>query len=60
MSHRNEEISNEKQGRVEVNDLPRQQEELKDGEARDVKGGGGAAGAGGDVKNKNQGLPISN
>lgn len=61
MNHQQEEKSNEKQGRIEVKDLPRKQEELKDNEAKDVKGGGGAAGGTGlDLPKKNQGLPISN
>ena len=35
----------EKKGRVEVNDLPRKEEELKDEEAKEIKGGAGSVGA---------------
>jgi hypothetical protein len=59
MNHQQEEMANEKQGRVQVNDLPQKVEELKEGEAQDVKGGGGAASGAGDVKNKYQDPRIS-
>ena len=42
MSQQKEEMSNEKEGRVEVNDLPPKLEELTEGEAKEVRGGGGA------------------
>ena len=44
MSHQMKEMSDEKQGKVEVNDLPREQEELTDEEAKQTKGGGGMSG----------------
>ena len=37
-------MSDEKQAKVEVNDLPREQEELTDDEARSVAGGGALSG----------------
>ena len=44
MSQQKEEMSDEKQGRVQVSDLPQKEETLKDGEAKNVKGGGGLSG----------------
>jgi hypothetical protein len=44
MSQQNEKMSDENQGRVQVNNLPQQEEGLKSDEARNVKGGGGASG----------------
>ena len=45
----------ENKGRVEVDDLPRKQEELKDSEAKEIKGGGGASGVGGDIRSRTPG-----
>jgi hypothetical protein len=59
MNHQQEEMSNKKQGRVEVNDLPPKQEELREGEAKDVTGGGGSVSGTGDIRTKNPGLLIS-
>ena len=56
MSHQNEAMSDEKQGRVEVNNLPQKEEELKTDEAKDVKGGGGLSG--GVIANKHIGEEI--
>jgi hypothetical protein len=39
-----EERSEERKGRVNVGELPGKEEALENAEARDVKGGGGAAG----------------
>ena len=44
VGHQNEEMSDEKQGRVEINELPQKEEELKTDEAKEVKGGGGLSG----------------
>jgi len=44
MSQQKEEMSDEKQGRVQVSDLPQKEETLKEGEAKNVKGGGGLPG----------------
>ncbi len=52
MSHQREEMSDEKESRVKLNDLPRKEEALKDKEARQVQGGGGALGG---VVNTRQG-----
>jgi len=44
MSQEKEEMSNEKQRTVQVDDLPRKLEELTEGEASNVRGGGGTSG----------------
>jgi len=41
MSQQKEEVSDKGQGKVQVNDLPQQEKELTDSEAKDVKGGYG-------------------
>ena len=53
MSQQKEEMSNEKQGTVHVNDLPRKLEELTEGEASNVRGGGS-----GGVSNRSVGEEI--
>jgi hypothetical protein len=55
MSQQNAETSNEKQGRVNVNNLPQQEEELTGDEARDIRGGAGVAGG---VLRSNKGEEI--
>jgi hypothetical protein len=59
LRHQMEEMSHEKQGRVQVDDLPQPQKELKSDEAKDVKGGGSKAGGGGDITRKNSDFSIS-
>ncbi len=46
MSSKPGQQKSEDKGRVEVEDLPRKEGELKNKEAREIKGGGGAASSG--------------
>jgi hypothetical protein len=57
MSHQKEDRSDEKQGGVQINDLPQKEEELQPDEAKNVKGGGGLTGGVVGSRSKGEEIP---